>query len=380
MFLHKNRKFLAAVLALPALFSLTFPTAAQVDKAKQGVEIVKKESEKRVDVFVDGELFTSYIWPDNLKKPVLYPVKTAGGAFITRKFPLEARAGESVDHPHQVGFWFNYGDVNGVDFWNNSIYRTPAERAKMGTIVHRKIKGIKNGKTSGELSVEMDWLMPDGRIVLHENTKFIFYADKNLRSIDRITTLTAAAEKVVLGDSKEGLLGLRVRRELEQPAKEPLLLTDASGKPSDKKVLENSGVSGEYLSSEGKTGDAVWGTRAKWTLLAGQVENEPVTIVIFDNPKNLGFPTHWMARGYGLFAANSLGQKAYSDSEKESKITLEPKKSIKFAYRVLILSQKATPEQIEEYYSNFAETRTIVGRVFCQQGKTCWTIMRVSAI
>src|SRR5262249_37624908 len=157
---------------------------------------------------------TSYTWPDNLKKPVLYPIKTARGTFITRKFPLEPRGGESVDHPHQVGFWFNYGDIDGVDFWNNSIYRSPQEAAKMGTIVHRKIVSTKNGKTSGELTVEMDWLMPDGRVILHENTKFIFHAEKDLRTIDRITTLTAAAgEKVILGDSKEGMLGLRVRRE-----------------------------------------------------------------------------------------------------------------------------------------------------------------------
>ncbi|MEP6903899.1 MAG: PmoA family protein [Actinomycetota bacterium] len=354
------RKILIAFLAWQLLISLPLLAAAQINekRSRRGVKIVKNEAQKRVDVLIDGELFTSYIWAENLKKPILYPIKTANGTFITRKFPLESQTGESVDHPHQIGLWFNYGDVNGVDFWNNSIYRTPPEAAKMGTIVHRRIAGTKNGKTSGELTVEMDWLMPDGNVILREKAKFIFHAEKDLRSIDRITTLSALGEKVVFNDSKEGLFGLRLRRELEQPAKEPIYLTDANGKPSEQKILDNTNVSGEYRSSEGKIGDEVWGTRGKWALLSGTVENEALTIAILDNPKNVGFPTFWMARGYGLFAANPLGQKAYSTEKKELQIkelkfTLEPKQSVKFSYRVLILSQKATPEQIETDYQDF---------------------------
>jgi hypothetical protein len=354
-FLPEIRKILTLLLSLQVLVFSFLTVKAQVDKKLKGrgVEIVRNEAEKRVEVLINGQLFTAYIWSENLKKPVLYPIKTAAGTFITRKFPLEALAGESVDHPHQIGLWFNYGDVNGVDFWNNSTYRTPQESAKMGTIVHRRIVSAKNGKTSGELVVEMDWLMPDGKTVLRERTKFIFYADKNLRAVDRITKLTATDKAVVFNDSKEGLLGLRVRRELEQPGNVPILLTGANGKPTEKKVLDNRGVSGEYLSSEGKTADDVWGTRAKWTRLAGKVGDEEITIAIFDNPKNIGFPTFWMARGYGLFAANPLGRKAFQSEREESKLILEPKKSVKFSYRVLILSQKATPEQLETYYQDF---------------------------
>ena len=86
---------------------------------------------QRVDVLVDGELFTSYVYSDTLpvlKKPVLYPLRTASGATVTRGYPLDARPGERVDHPHHIGLWFNYGDVEGLDFWNNSDV-VPAERA-----------------------------------------------------------------------------------------------------------------------------------------------------------------------------------------------------------------------------------------------------------
>ena len=95
--------------------------------------VVRNDADRRVDVLVDGKPFTSYIWPTTLKKPVLYPIRTAAGTLVTRGFPLDPRAGERVDHPHHVGLWFNYGDVNGLDFWNNSDAIAEADRPKMGT-------------------------------------------------------------------------------------------------------------------------------------------------------------------------------------------------------------------------------------------------------
>ncbi|MEZ5426843.1 MAG: PmoA family protein [Pyrinomonadaceae bacterium] len=354
MFSERIKKITSAVFALLLLSFPAFQIKAQSGGQKRnGVEIVKNEAEKRVDVLIDGEPFTAYIWGESLKKPILFPIRSARGTIITRGFPLEPRAGESVDHPHQAGSWLNYGDVNGVDFWNNSIYRTDEEAKRMGTIAHRRIITAESGKKSGRLKVEADWLMPDGKTILREKTEFVFSGKKDRRSVDRTTTLTALDQKVVFADSKEGFFGLRVRRELEQPAAKPILLTGDDGKPSEKPVLDNRHVTGEFHSSERKTGDDVWGTRAKWAALSGRVENEFITIAIFDDPANIGFPTYWMARGYGLFAANPLGRKAFSTERKESPVTelnfsLEPNRSVTFNYRLLIFSEKLTPEQIEK--------------------------------
>ena len=75
-------------------------------------------------------------------------------------------------------------------------------------------------------------------------------------------------------------------------------------------VLDNTGVTGKYVSSEGKQGDDVWGTRGKWNMLGGTVDGETLTLAILDHPSNPGYPTHWHARGYGLFAANPLGERS----------------------------------------------------------------------
>jgi hypothetical protein len=189
---------------------------------------------------------------------------------------------------------------------------------------------------------------------LHEATRFVFYAGPDRRAVDRITTLTALDQRVVFHDDKEGMLGLRVRRELEQPANEPLVFTDASGRPTAVKVMDNTGVTGLYRSSEGKTGDAAWGTRARWMMLAGKVNEEAVTLVMLDHPRNTGFPTYWHARGYGLFGANPLGQEVFSQGREKLNFTLEPKQSATFRYRLLILSGPVTPDGIEAQYRQFA--------------------------
>ena len=165
------------------------PAAPSTASAK-GMKVVADEAGRRVDITIDGKPFTSYIYPETLKKPVLYPLRTANGTLVTRGFPLDPRPRERFDHPHHVGLWFNHGDVNGLDFWNNSN-DIPADRApKMGTIRHKRVIETKSGADRGELAVEMDWLTADGTAILRETTRFVFRGGDS-RSIDRITTLTA---------------------------------------------------------------------------------------------------------------------------------------------------------------------------------------------
>jgi hypothetical protein len=344
--MHRRRHGLSLLLAA---FVWT-PAVAQ----EKGVTVTPNESARRVDVRIDGKPFTSYIYPTSLKKPVLYPILTHSGKPITRGFPLEPRAFERVDHPHHVGLWFNHGDVNGLDFWNNSDAISADRAPKMGTIVHRRVVDAKSGADRGELVVESEWVTPENKPLLRERTRYIFGGGTNRRSIERITTLTAIGQKVTFRDNKEGSLGLRLTRELEQPANKPEMLTDASGKPSKTRILNNDGVTGSYTSSEGLKGDAVWGTRGKWTMLSGTIGSEPVTVAILDHPSNVTYPTYWHARGYGLFSANVFGRKVFKDSEPELTVTLEPGSSLTFRHQILILGGPPSTDVVEKAHQAFA--------------------------
>ncbi len=115
--------------------------------------------------------------------------------------------------------------------------------------------------------------------------------------------------------------------------------------------MDTSGVTGVYTSSEGKKGKDVWGTRGRWTMLAGKVDGKPVTIAMLDHPGNPGHPTYWHARGYGLFAANTLGQGAFSDGKEQLNFVLPAGQSQFFRYRVIIFDSTPTPEDIERQYA-----------------------------
>jgi Methane oxygenase PmoA len=321
--------------------------------AGKGVEVVADEAHQRVDITIDGKAFTSYIWPTSLKKPVLYPLITDEGITVTRGYPLEPRPGERVDHPHHAGMWFNYGNVNGFDFWNNSDAIKPESRSKMGTIYQKKIVSTKSGDR-GELIVESVWVTGEGKDLLKDTTRYVFTHRKGARIIDQITTLRAL-DTAIFNDDKEGALGMRVAHWLESADEKGGIFMDAAGRPTKVDNADTTGATGVYLTSEGVKGGAVWGTRGRWCILTGNdADKHVVTIGMIDNPENPGYPTYWHARGYGLFAANSLGRSIFDPKQPAFNFTIQKDQTATFRYRVLLFSGSATVDEMNKEADAFA--------------------------
>ena len=330
---------------------------AAAQASKPGVTLLNKPAEQRVDVLIDGQPFTSYIYPSTQQKPVLYPIRSASGVLVTRGYPMDPRRGERADHPHHVGHWFNYGDVNGFDFWGHSSETAAANKPKMGTIVHKEVTRATNGAARGELLVKADWVAADGSTLLRESTRFAFSGAAGRRVIDRDTTWTAAEKPVTFKDTKEGAFGIRVARALDHPSEQAEMFVGANGQ-REKGRPDNTGVTGNYIASDGKTGEAVWGTRGPWMGLTGTVEGKPVTLAILDHPSNHGYPTYWHARGYGLFAANPLGQQGYDPKQQPVSFTLQPGQSVTFHHRILVLDGQLTKEQLQKEHQRFTADGT----------------------
>ncbi|MGB1020979.1 MAG: PmoA family protein [Flavobacteriaceae bacterium] len=322
---------------------------AAMQKSDQSIRLVHDEANLKVDVFFGTDLFTSYRYTDAYYKPVLYPLITASGKSLTRGFPIDPMPGERVDHPHHVGHWLNYGDVNGLDFWNHSDAIPAEKKDGYGTIFH---KSVSLNEAKAALSVVAEWKAPNGTVLIEEHTTFTFSELDNHRIIDRETTLHAQTD-VSLADNKEGFVAVRVTRALEHPSKKPEIFTDANGIPSEVKVLNNEGVTGNYLSSNGITGEAVWGTRGVWMALNGTLDGEAVAITIYDHPNNLGYPTYWHARGYGLFAANPLGQKVFSKGANELNAAIAANESLTFKYRIVVSNGAAIDNIAAEQFKSF---------------------------
>jgi 6-phosphogluconolactonase (cycloisomerase 2 family) len=328
------------------------------------VVLVKDKLHPQVKVSINGKHFTNFFFPDTIAKPVLYPIKAPNGTIITRGFPVTPIPGEPTDHPHHLGLWMNFGDVNGLDFWNNSFAIPENEKQKYGTIRFIKILEQKNGET-GKLSYAANWNNPTGNTLLEETTALEFKEINGVWVIDRTTTLLAKTA-VQFKDNKEGLLGLRMAHELQIPTIETKKFTDANGIETVIKATSDSIANGNYLNSNGLKGDAVWGKKANWCMAYGKIKSDSISVLILDHPYNENFPTPWHARGYGLFAANPMGSNVFNQKNPTYNKELKKGESITFKFRIAIAADKKilsnkTIQQLETDFSSSSKKLMFVG-------------------
>lgn len=292
-----------------------------------GVKFIR-EGQHTVKILIDGQHLTTYSLSPDSEKAVFFPLNSPGGNMINRGFPIvKGVPDESQDHPHHQSFWFTYGDVNGVDFWNE-----PGDPKRNGKIVPTKVK-CTDGKKVGGMVAYADWVMPEGWVALKEEKEVFVYNMSDYRAMDFTIKLTAQDSVIQFGDTKEGMFGLRVT---------PTLKVDNGA---------------QYLNSDSLVGkEQCWGKRAAWLALTGPVKDEILTIAIFNHPESINFPCFWHARGYGLTAANPFGRKAYTKGAEEPLgHVLEPGESITFKARLMIQSGAMTKDQLDQAFKEYQE-------------------------
>jgi hypothetical protein len=89
--------------------------------------------------------------------------------------------------------------------------------------------------------------------------------------------------------------------------------------------------------------------------LRGKIGAEDVAVAIIDHPQNISYPTYWHARGYGLFAANPLGAKIFSNGKDTRNLSLKPGESVTFRYRVVVQSGKLTDADLNQLADDFGK-------------------------
>ncbi len=330
--------------------------SSSIAQANDSISLKILKYKHKVEVRVNGELFTAYSFEPSLEKTILFPVHAPDGTIVTRGYPIAPRAKERVDHPHHVGLWFNFGDVNGFDFWNNSYAVGDERKGAYGRIIHRSIEKAETSGKDGLLKVKMDWMAPDNEQaekLLEESTTFIFRAKDGAWMVDRITQLTATRDSIVFTDNKEGMLAIRVDRAFEHPSDNPVIYTDKSGKSTGVAVLDNKGITGWYQNSEGNEGLDAWGKNARWVLLAGTKDSSDCTLILMDHPENINYPSCWHARGYGLFSVNNLGRQVYNRNLEKVQLVLKKGESINFRHRFVVTNGKLSHKEVEDLYEDF---------------------------
>jgi hypothetical protein len=313
-------------------------TAAGPARGAARVEFAKGDD--RVDVRVGGVVVTSYLTSPRMPKPILYPLTTPSGVVLSRGFPFKDVPGESKDHPHHAGIFFACDKVNGYGFWLSN--------ATSPQIRHVRVVESRGGDGRGRLVSVSEWVGKDGKILLDEARTTDVIAGDAGYALDLTIDLTAR-EKVTFGETEEAGLGVRVADWMRE---------DFKAAPG---VVSISGTGrGRYASARGARGaKEIWGTRDRWVSLQADNDGKAAGLAILDHPKSHNHPTHWHARGYGLFAANPIGQGVFESARKTGQapakpLVLEPGQKVHFRYRVLVFDGRKTAEQLEQEYQRFA--------------------------
>lgn len=297
----------------PSAFARLLPVTAALglvagcqsyDATGSGRSVKITESGDVLEVTINGEPFTQYHFKD-VSRPFLYPVLGPGGAPMTRDWPMNVGPNDEKDHPHHRSLWYAHGEINGVDFWSEST--------NAGKTVHDGFIEVSSGPDVGVIKSRQKLVATDGRIIATDVRTIRIHNTEPYRLMDYEVTIHASEGDLVLGDTKEGTMAIRVAPTIN---------------------LKGKVAQGRIVNSEGVRDGDTWGKRAEWCDYYGPVNGQTVGVAIFDHPANPRHPTWWHVRDYGLFAANPFGQHDFEKKEKGvGDLKVKAGDSVTFRYR-----------------------------------------------
>jgi hypothetical protein len=317
-----------APVLLIAASQFVFAENSTPTAGNQGVQITQLTNRLRVEI--NGHLFTEYYFKD-VPRPYCYPLLGPGNLPMTRNWPMQPTSDESNDHPHHRSLWFAHGAINGHDFWT--------EQKGCGKTVHDAFLEIKSGKDSGVIKSRNNWIAADGTLVCKDERVLRIYnpGQTNERVFDFDITLFASNKPLILGDTKEGTMAIRLAETMR---------------------LKGKVGQGHIVTSTGVRDDATWGKRAEWCDYYGPVDGKTIGVAIFDSPQNPRHPTWWHVRDYGLFAANPFGQHDFEKLRDKAAgdLTVPAGKSITFRYRFYLHEGDERQAKVAERYNDYVKS------------------------
>jgi hypothetical protein len=201
---------------------------------------------------------------------------------------------------------------------------------------------VESGSDRGLIQTANNWVAVDGTIISTDTRTLSFRAVPGGRAIDWEITLHASHGEVTFADDKHGLMAIRTHPNLRLDNDPDRGVTTANG---------------QVVNSEGISGKAVFGKRARWIDYWGKINDKTVGIAIFDHPENPNHPTWWMARGYGYVAADPCGGHSIGgEPPGTGDLVIPAGESITFRYRYVF--HEGDPEQagVAERYQRYVET------------------------
>ncbi len=292
----KKLKLVVILVAFMAGFSQS--NAAKINAVKIG---------SKINVTINGNFFTSYIFSADEKYPFFYPVNgpLSGGSVTSMR---------NGEYPHHSSLFFGCDLLNGGNYWQEGPDR--------GRIISVNADILREGKDSVVISDECIWIRPGALSPIKDNRIItITYPADNLYQIDEEITMEMLMD-VSIFKTNHSLFSARMAADLS---------------------VRNGGT---MINAEGDKGEKeTFGKRSAWIDYFGKRGDNIEGLAIFQHPSNPGYPSPWFTRDYGFISPTPMFW-----PENGVETFFKKGEVLKLKYRVIVHSGNVKQAKIKELF------------------------------
>lgn len=274
----------------------------------QNIVTAEKLGDK-IDIRINGNLFTSYILSEYEKYPFFFPVNGPSNASVTSM--------RNANYPHHSSLFFGCDRVNGGNYWQEGLDR--------GQIVPIRADILESGGDKVVIENENIWRRPLAMAPVKDvRTITISAPSEDLYQIDFEIVLEMLLD-VTIEKTNHSLLSVRMDPDL---------------------AVINGGT---MVNAEGETAEkGTFGKTSPWMDYYGSRMDHSEGIAILQHPSSAWYPAPWFTRDYGFFSPTPMYW-----PENGEKTVLQKGEKVKLRYRVLIHSGDHVEAGIAELFEKY---------------------------
>lgn len=291
------------------IISLLLLLAAFHNVALAQSKVTAEKLGDRIDIKINGNLFTSYIFSEFEKYPFFYPVNGPSKASVTSM--------RNANYPHHSSLFFGCDRVNGGNYWQEGLER--------GQIISLRADIIESGAERVVIENECIWRRPGADAPIKDKRLIVVSApSKEKFQIDFHVTMEMLMD-VVIEKTNHSLFSGRVDPDL---------------------AVINGGT---MINAEGETGEkGTFGKRSAWIDCYGERLEKIEGMAILQHPSNEWYPAPWFTRDYGFFSPTPMYWPAG-----DKNTSLEKGELIQLKYRVLVHSGNHIEAGIAQEFTKY---------------------------
>lgn len=265
----------------------------------------------RIDVSINGNLFTSYHFKQDEKYPFFFPVNGPSNATVTSM--------RNANYPHHSSLFFGCDKVNNGNYWQEGLDK--------GQIISLREDILPSSEDKVIIENECIWTRPNANAPIKDIRKITISApSKDLYQIDFDITMEMLMD-VKIEKTNHSLFSGRMDADL---------------------AVINGGT---MINAEGKEGEkGTFGQKSAWIDCSNKRGNGKIEgMTIMQHPSNKWFPSAWFTRDYGFFSPTPM----YWPEDDTKGTQLAKGEKVVLRYRVLVHSGNHETAKITELFEKY---------------------------